>query len=66
MLALLTPGVGRCCGVEDPYLYTPLAAPSRLCFASKLARKREYSFGVWRSSIATCGDPIVLIKRSIL
>lgn len=26
-------------------------------FASSLARKREYSLGPWRSSIATAGDP---------
>ena len=54
-----------CCVGGPCWGMRPRAAPSRLCFASRLARKREYNIGVWRSSIAICGDPIVLTSRSM-
>jgi hypothetical protein len=40
-----------------------IVSPS--CLPSRLAKNLEYSFGVWRSSIATSGDERVLISRLI-
>jgi len=46
-------------------LFPNVPPPSRLCLASKLARKREYNFGAWHSSIAICGEPMVSMRRSM-